>query len=123
MRLNEIHRRYREDVEFFCVYVAEAHPQDGWQLPMNVEDGIVFYQPTTDDERAEVASVCMLKLDFEMPMLLDNMQNEVDEKYIALPERLFVIDKAGNVAWHSAMGPWGFDPAGWEAAIAEQVPG
>ncbi len=52
-----------------------------------------------------------------MPMLLDNMTDEVDEKYIARPERLYVIDAAGVITFRCEMGPFGFDPDGWEKAI------
>ena len=52
-----------------------------------------------------------------MPMLLDDMTNEVDEKYVALPERLYVIDAAGVITFRCEMGPFGFDPDSWEQAI------
>ena len=54
-------------------------------------------QPTTTDERSEVAGVCMINLKFEMPILFDNMDNEVDGNYAAMPERLYVIDPEGKM--------------------------
>jgi len=64
---------------------------------MNLTDDVVFSQPRTDDERAKVAEACILHLNFEMPMLLDDASNQVDEKYMALPERLYTIDPAGTI--------------------------
>ena len=90
---------------------------DGWQVPMNLTDDVVFHQPTTIEERAEVAEACVLRLNLKLPTLLDNIRNEVDEAYSALPERLFLIDSEGKIAWRSGMGPWGFDPDGLETAI------
>ena len=29
----------------FLVYVAEAHPEDEWQLDSNREEGVIFSQP------------------------------------------------------------------------------
>jgi len=87
---------------------------------MNVRDDIVFAQPTTDDERVEAASACMLGLNFRMPMVLDALSNEVDEAYSALPERLYVIDRDGTIAWRCGPGPFGFDVEGWQRAIEEQ---
>jgi type I thyroxine 5'-deiodinase len=121
VRVNEIYREFRDRMDFYLVYIQEIHPSDGWQVPANINDGILHTQPTTDDERAEMAGVCMLNLKFDMPLLLDNMENEVDQKYAALPERLYVIDSEGLVAYRSDMGPWGFDAEAWRAAIAEQV--
>ena len=43
-------------MDFYCVYIQEAHPDDGWQVPMNVTDDVVFSQPTSDDERARRTS-------------------------------------------------------------------
>ena len=86
---------------------------------MNVTDEVVFQQPTTMDERAEVAEACVLRLNLAMPTLLDSIDNEVDVAYSALPERLYVVDADGQIAWRCGMGPWGFDPDGWEKAILE----
>ena len=84
---------------------------------MNVREEIVYRQPQNDDERASVAEACILHLNFEMPMLLDDETNQVDGKYMALPERLFVIDSEGVITWRSEQGPWGFDVDGWAKAI------
>ncbi len=108
-------------MDFYLVYIQEIHPADGWQVPANLNEGVLYEQPTTADDRAEMAGVCMLNLKFEMPMLLDNMDNEVDLKYAALPERLYVIGPDGKVAYRSEMGPWGFDAEAWCAAIKTQV--
>jgi hypothetical protein len=88
---------------------------------MNVQAEIIYLQPKTEDERAEIAQACMLDTGLELPMLLDDMTNQVDGKYIALPERLYVIDAEGRVAFRCGMGPFGFDPDGWEQAIREVI--
>ena len=87
----------------------------------NVWENIEVAQPDTEDERAEVAATCALRLNLEMPMLLDGMDNEVDLKFAAMPERLFVIDRSGVVTYRSEMGPFGFTPDPWRDAIAKQA--
>lgn len=87
----------------------------------NVWEDIEIAQPDTADERAEVAAVCALRLNLEMPMLLDDMNNQADLKYAALPERLFVLDPSGVVTYRSEMGPFGFTPDAWRVAIVKQV--
>lgn len=119
MRLNEIYERFKDDVQIFCIYIQEAHPTDGWQVPQNVNEKVLFAQPTTIEEREEAAAACMLHMAFDMPMMLDNMTNQVDEAYCALPERLYVLDADGRIAFRTAMGPWGFDVKAWEAALEE----
>ena len=68
-----------------------------------------------------IAEACVLGLRFTMPMLLDDITNAVDEQYVALPERLYVIDAAGRITYRSELGPWGFDVDGWERAIRDVV--
>jgi hypothetical protein len=92
------------------VYIREAHPSDEWQMEVNVKDDVVLPQPKTETERKAVASSCASRLKLSMPVLVDNMRNEVDELYAAWPERLFVIDGDGKIAYAGDRGPWGFKP-------------
>ena len=121
MRLNEIYGRYRNGVEFFVVYIREAHPDDGWRVPENLKANIHYREPRSDEERTEVASVCQLKLDLQLPMLIDSIDNDVEEKYISLPMRLFLVDRDGRIAYTGERGPFGFNPDSWEEAIKTLV--
>ena len=59
----------------------------------------------------------MLKLNLEMPTLLDDMNNATDAAYAAMPERLYVVDTTGKVIYQSKPGPWGFVVEEWREAI------
>lgn len=119
--MNEIFETYKDRVDFHLVYIQEAHPTDGWQVFSNFDDDVLYANPTTADERAEIAGICMLDLGFGMPMLLDNMANEVDRKYAALPERLYVLDRDGRVYFRGIMGSRGFDVGTWCEAVKAQA--
>ena len=121
MRLDEIAKKYGARVSFLCVYIKEAHPIDGSQSPSNVDEHILYADPTTEDERAQVAAACMLRYNFVFPMVLDNMTNEVEAKYHAMPERLYVLDKDGCVTWKCGLGPFYFDPDGFEQAVMAEA--
>jgi hypothetical protein len=84
---------------------------------MNVSQEILYAQPKTEAERVEVASACMIAMQLEMPMLLDEMTNEVDTAYKALPERLYLVGADGRIAYRGGPGPFQFDPDEWEQAI------
>jgi hypothetical protein len=84
---------------------------------MNVQQGILHAQPRNDAERAEVAGVCQIGMKLEMPVLLDELSNEVDAAWAALPERLYLVDARGRIAYRGGAGPFGFDPGEWERAI------
>lgn len=117
MRLNELYKTYRDRVEFFLIYIREAHPANGWQVPNNLIEDVIYDEPTTDEERTEVASACQIALDIEMPMLVDRIDNDVEEKYVGLPMRQFLIDAAGRVVYAGDKGPFGWDDEAFEEAL------
>ena len=117
MRLNEIAAGFAGKVAIYCVYINEAHPDDGWQIEMNVDDDVIHNAPTTADERADLAEMCVLRLNLKVPMLLDDMSDTVDGLYHALPERLYLLDSDHRIHWRTITGPRGFDPDAW----AEQM--
>ncbi len=121
MRLEGLAKDFGDRIHFLCVYIKEAHPTDGSQSPSNLDDDVLFAQPTTADERAEVVAVCMLRYNFSFPMVLDDMTDVVGSTYMAMPERLYVLDAAGRVTWKCGLGPHLFDPDGFEVAIKEQI--
>ncbi len=107
--MEEIYSQYRDRVEFFVVYVQEAHPTDGWQTDSNVAEGVLFRQHQSYEEREEVAQTCSLDLHMSMPVLIEEMNNGTDEAYGAAPERLYLIGKDGKVVYHGGAGPHLFD--------------
>jgi len=113
--------RYGEQVAFFVVYIQEAHTTDGWQMPINEQEGVVYEQPRRAEEREAVAEACVVSLKLSIPTLIDEMTNEVDRAYAALPDRLYLIDAEGRIAYKSGPGPTGFKPQELEAAIREAV--
>ncbi len=112
-----MHQRYQGRVEFFVVYIQEAHPEDGWQMQINVDEDVVFAQPKSAEEREHVAEACALHLDLSVPTVVDDMDNSTDQAYAALPDRLYLVGKDGRIAYKSARGPFGFRPDEFEAAI------
>jgi hypothetical protein len=121
VRLNEIYRKYQDRMQFFVVYIREAHPDDGWRVPENLRQNIRFREPRSDAERSAVATVCQINLDLEMPMLADGIDNSVEESYIALPMRLYLIGSEGKILYTGERGPFGFNPDTWEEAIRAEI--
>lgn len=121
MRLNELYAKYQDRVRFYIVYIREAHPSDGWQVPNNLIEDILYTEPTTDDERTEVASACQLDLDLHMPMLADPIDNDIDNKYVGLPMRLFPVEADGKIAYAGDKGPFGWDDEAFEETIKKVI--
>ncbi len=103
------------------VYIREAHPTDEWQVESNESEGVLFTQPTTLAARSDIAQVCALKLDLEIPTLIDDMENSTDQKYYALPDRLYLIGREGRVAYRGGPGPFGFVASELESAIEDYL--
>ncbi len=121
MRLNELYATYKDRVRFYIVYIREAHPHDGWRVPNNLIEDIIYDEPTTDEARTEVAAACQINLDLRMPMLIDRIDNDIDNKYVGLPMRLFLVDSDGRITFAGEKGPFGWDDAAFEAALKAAV--
>jgi hypothetical protein len=83
----------------------------------NERDGVVFKQPTTLDQRREVASACVKGMKLSIPMLVDGMDNAVGEAYAGWPDRLYIVGRDGKVAYKGRPGPGGFQPREMEQAL------
>ena len=103
------------------VYIAEAHPSDIWQMQSNIKERVIFKNPTTSQERQDVANSCVRKLHIRIPALIDGIDNRVERLYTAWPDRLFVIDRAGIVRYKSEPGPFGFDPKKLESSLRATI--
>ena len=52
-----------------------------------------------------------------MPMVVDEIDDRVVHAYSAMPDRLYVIDRAGRVAYKSCRGPRGFKAGEMQQAL------
>jgi type I thyroxine 5'-deiodinase len=97
-------------VSFLAVYILEAHPSDVWQMQSNIKEKVVFASPKDEEERALVAGACVRKLGIKFPAALDGFDNTVEKAYTGWPDRIYLIDAKGRVAYKSRPGPFGFEP-------------
>lgn len=49
------------------------------------------------------------------------MQNSAERAYTGWPDRLYLIDREGRIAFKSPPGPYGFQPSELEKALGEVV--
>ncbi len=111
-----MYQEYKEKAEFFFVYIREAHPKDGWAMQENEHEGISLTDPTSHDERSDVAGRACSTLKLSMPCLVDDMSDTVNKAYGAWPDRICVVDRDGKIAVMGGQGPWGFAPSVQAAA-------
>lgn len=115
--LEKLYRRYKDRADFYLVYVREAHPKDGWHMQVNEAKGISFAQPKSNTERVSIAQTCQQHLDISMPMLVDTIDDQAGSAYSGMPNRLYIIDGQGKIAFKNARGPFGFEPRQLEQAL------
>ena len=122
MRIPELHgliKRWKDKkVNFLTIYTAEARPEDGWKIENQYHNDaeytgnsgdFCFYQAKTIEDRLHMAKWLLDKKQFEMPMVLDNMNNSLLRSYNSWPIRLYVIYQ-GKVAFCGKQGPFGYEP-------------
>lgn len=107
-------------MQFFLVYIREAHPADGWSAQVNPRLRYV-QQPTESVERFQVANSCVNDLEIAMPCLIDTMDDATMIAYNALPDRLYLVGKDGKIGFKGRHGPFGFRPADLEEAIEQEL--
>jgi hypothetical protein len=86
-------------------------------MQSNVKDNVLFASPKTLQEREAVAGSCIRKLGIKFPAVIDNIDNRTEQAYTGWPDRLYLIDREGKVAFKTKPGPFGFKPDQLEAAI------
>lgn len=116
--MHELQAKYKDHAQFVTVYVMEAHTQDEWQMDSNEEQGICYMQPKTLDERVAIANDFVKHSTYEIPLYVDGIENRADDLYAAWPERLYVIDETGKVAYKGETGPFGYKPDEVESWLA-----
>jgi hypothetical protein len=109
-------------VAFLAVYILEAHPSDVWQMQSNVRDNVVFASPKNYEQRDFVAGACVRKLGIKFPAVLDGFENSTEKAYTGWPDRIYLIDANGRVAYKSRPGPFGFKPEELRAALEHMTP-
>lgn len=116
--LENLFRRHQGNVEFMRVYVREAHPSDTrTPTTTNARAGILVKQPVSLAERCQIAERCAADLQIETPMVVDGIDNKVGEAYGGWPDRLYLIDVDGRVAYQGGPGPFAFNPRELEQSL------
>ena len=115
--IEKLYHRYQDRAKFFLVYVREAHPSDGWWMMSNQRVGIDLTQPKSDSDRRSIAETCQKHLDIDIPFLVDGVDDAVGAVYSGMPNRLYLIDETGRIAFKNGRGPFGFHPRQLEQSL------
>ncbi len=78
----------------------------------------MYNEPKTLAEREQIASHCAKALSLSIPILIDGMDDGIEKRYSGWPDRIFIVDKEGKIAYKGEPGPKGFRPREAEAALS-----
>ena len=106
----QIYEDYKNRADFLTVYVREAHPTDEWQMKSNLKDDVCYAQPKTLEQRVTIASDFVKRFKFTLPFGIDDMSNAANDAYAAWPERIYIIDESGRIAYRGGIGPFNYKP-------------
>ena len=117
VRLKAMYEKYAMKVDFYWVYIQEAHATDGRRPSKTIK---IALHKTLEDRR-KAALGCSKVSPLKATVLLDDMQDSVSKAYSALPERFFVLGVNGKVAYAGKRGPRGIDLDALEKSIHFQA--
>jgi len=82
------------------------------------KDDVCYAQPKTLDQRVAIANDFTNRFKYSVPFGIDEMSNAANDAYAAWPERLYILDENGRVAYKGGNGPFKYDPKEVRAWLA-----
>ena len=79
-------------------------------MKSNVKDDVCYAQPKNLAGRVAIANDFIKRFHYPVPFGVDDMNNAANDAYSAWPERLYVIDENGHIAYRGGMGPFHYNP-------------
>ena len=113
-------KKYGDRVRFVTLYIKEAHPTDEWQMDSNVTEGVCYPQPTNLADRVRIANDFAHRFHYDIPMVVDPIENPANQAYAGWPERLYVVDENGTIVYKGKPGPFGYHPEEVETWLARR---
>lgn len=94
--------RFGHVADFLIVYIAEAHPSDGWKFKNNFD---IDNHKRIQDRMKAVET--LRKQQSSCEVVADDISNDLNYKYGAMFERLFIVLN-GKVVYLGQRGPQGY---------------
>ncbi len=83
------------------------------------KDNVCYAQPKTIGDRVAIANDFTQRFKYPLPFGIDEMSNTANDTYAAWPERLYIIDENGRIAYKGGNGPFKYNPKEVRAWLAK----
>ncbi|MFC1714580.1 deiodinase-like protein [Candidatus Poribacteria bacterium] len=117
--LEKLYNKYKNKSEWLLVYLREIRPSDSQKVGANAVAETGIGQLETMEDRMAVARSSYSNLGLPFPAVVDSMDNKTEEAYAAWPDRIYIVDKNGRLAYKGEEGPEGFKPLAMERTLAK----
>ena len=87
-------------------------------MKSNVKDDVCYAQPRHLGDRLAIANDFIKRFNYPVPFGVDDMNNAANDAYAAWPERLYILDENGKIAYRGGNGPFKYDPKEIRAWLA-----
>jgi len=74
------------------------------------KDDVCYAQPKNLEQRLAIANDFTKRFKYPLPFGIDDMSNAAESAYSAWPERIYIIDESGRIAYRGGMGPFNYKP-------------
>jgi hypothetical protein len=91
-------------------------------MDSNEEEGVCYPQPVTLEDRVAIAGDFVERCGYEIPIAIDPPDNPADAAYAAWPERFYIVDESGTIAYKGKTGPFGYHPEEVAAWLMQRFP-
>lgn len=88
----------------------------------NEKESVCYVQPRSTDGRLAIANDFVTRFHYDLPLVVDPIENPADRLYAGWPERLYIVDERGVIVYKGQTGPFGFHPEEVEAWLAAHAP-
>ena len=105
------------------VYIREAHTAESWESGRNSRDGIVIAPARSETEKRGHAQLCLRKLHFEFPAVVDGLDGAVEQAYSAWPSRAVLVGVDGRIVFITRLTELDFVPAEMRLAMDRALQG
>jgi hypothetical protein len=79
-------------------------------MKSNVKDDVCYAQPKNLSQRVAIANDFIKRFHYPIAFGIDDIDNAAEAAYSAWPERFYIIDESGRIAYRGGMGPFHYDP-------------
>jgi hypothetical protein len=79
-------------------------------MKSNVTEDVCYAQPRTLAQRIAIGNDFIKRFRFPLSFAVDDMDNAADLAYAAWPERIYIVNEDGTIAYRGGMGPFNYNP-------------